>query len=161
PCWSMGSSLSRMPVTPGPPPGPYCAVRPTARSADRVVALPLAVSLPNGKNPGKIFWGLLGIEKLCAIIGLEKEFGHKRRRGREPAGKAKASGCRPPLALHYHVDNYRIDNSSVLPYRAKLSRDKRAAPRHRAGDGIVEMLEAEGEPLLRARRVKVDTGDLT
>jgi hypothetical protein len=61
----------------------------TARSADRVVALPLAVSLPNGKNPGKFFWGSLGIEKLRAIIGLEKEFGHKRRRGREPAGKGE------------------------------------------------------------------------
>ena len=30
-----------------------------------------------------------------------------------------------------------------------------------SGDGIVEMREAEGESFPRARRVKVDTGDLT
>ncbi len=35
----------------------------------------------------------------------------------------------------------------------------RRRPR-RAGDGTVETLEAEAESLLRAGRVKVDTGDL-
>jgi hypothetical protein len=49
---------------------------------------------------------------------------------------------------------------AILLYGTDLRRDKRASPRHRAGDGIVEMLEAEGEPLLRAGRVKADTGDL-